>query len=313
MRNASAPRLLVAGLVVAAVLAGCLGAAPDASTADGTVASPAFGLHGVVIDLAIRPLAGVTVAIPARADVPPVVTAEDGTFAFDGLDAGVVFLEAAKPGYLSSTVQALVQDEAQPVLQIMLEPLLETKPWFALEEFHGFMECGVGSAPAFGLTAGCMVVAGATLYVVCTGNPPIPPTGVCLGEADPYFFSTARGNMTMSQTEAVWRPSVPNMSELLIGSYVVDAQGAIVGGAPTATGQSVLVRRIDAPTTEELQLGGANSLAIFVNPGNSGAANVVASQAYDVYHTSTFYFELDADWVFAESGPPVPPEQCTVC
>lgn len=307
-------RGLAALLAFAVLAAGCSAPADaaDATDGDGGGALPGE-LRGVAIDPAVRPVEGVTVAIPARPDVAAATTDADGLFVLAGVLPGTVILSATKAGYLEAFAQVQVGAESTPVVQVRMEPLAETTPYYVLESFEGFMDCGVGSAPLFGMTAGCLVLVGAGLYAACVGADPVPPTGVCLDTANPYYTSAALGDMAMAQTEAVWTPTVSGQSELLIGSYVVDADGAVVGGLPTAAGQSVLVRRINATVADEFDLGGANRAAIFINPGNSAAANVVLQQGYQVFHTSTFYFELPEAWVFAVDGPPQVPEQCTVC
>lgn len=295
---------ILALLVVGALLAGC--AQEPASTPGGDPA--VVSLRGVALDAAIRPLDGVSVSIAARPDLPVQVTGSDGEFTFTGLAAGTVFVEARKDGYLSAVVQAVAAPDEPPAVQIILTPLEETRPFYVLESFRGLLECGVGSAPAFGLSAGCTVVLGGALYIACTGSDPVPATGICLGATSPYFISSARGNMSMAQTEAVWTATVPGQSELLIGSYVVDDAGTIVGSVPGVTGSSVLVRRLNQTVVQENKLGGVNSLALFVNPGNSGAANLVVEQSYDLFHTSTFFFALPEAWTFAADGPPQLPD-----
>ena len=309
--TAGAVPAVALGLLVA--LAGCAGGKQAATASEGEAPLAPGALAGVVLDPAIRPLAGVTVSIPGRPDVAANVTGTDGTFLLTGVGAGTVVVSAGKAGYLTAFVQAEAGDPEAAPLQVLLQPLQETQPYTVLESYDGFMECGVGSAPAMGIMAGCMVIVGGTLYIACVGSDPVPPTGVCVGETSPYYVSTARGNMTTAQTEAVWSPTVQGQSELLIGSYVVDTQGAVVGGLPYAVGQSILVRPLNATVVDEADLGGANSAAIFVNPGNSGPANLVVQQAYQVFHTSTFHFELEEGWIFAVDGPPEVPEQCTVC
>lgn len=297
--------VVLVSVLAAALLAGCAQGRETQPVPDAEVAA----VRGVVLDAAIRPLEGVTVSIPAHGDLSAQVTGPDGAFTFDGLTPGTLFLEARKDGYLSAVVQATAVPGESPLVQITLTPLEETRPYYVLESFRGFLECGVGSAPAFGLTAGCMVVAGGALYIVCTGSEPVPPTGICLGGTSPYFLSVARGNMSTAQTEAVWEPTVPGMSELLLGGYVVDPEGAIVGGVPDASGPSVLVRRLNETVVQENDLGGAHSLALFVNPGNTGPVNVVVRQPYEVFHTSTFFFTPEEGWVFAVDGPPVVPDR----
>lgn len=296
------------------LLAGCSGGGSAEDAVPSSERAEPGSLRGVVVDAAIRPLEGALVSIPARPAVIPVTTDADGNFVLADVDAGVVFLEVTKDRYLSASVQALMPEgEAPALVQVVLLPLEESRPYAVLESFRGFMECGIGSAPAFGLTAGCKVTLGSALYIACTGSDPVPPTGVCLGGTSPYFESVAAGNMSVAQTEVVWDATVSAMSELLIGSYVMDRDGVIQGGAPGASGHSVLVRRLNATVVDELDLGRANHLALFVNPGNSGPANAVVQQTFDVYHTSTFLFEPDVAWVFARDGPVPIPDECQAC
>lgn len=301
---------LMAGLSCASLLAGCTDQGDAVLDAIQTL-QPGE-LRGVVIDAAVRPIPGVTLSVPGRPEVEANVTDADGAFLLTGLAPGTVIVAATKPGHLDAYVEVAV-GKANALVQIVLEPLLETKPYVVLESFDGFMDCGLGSGPAFGLTAGCMVIVGGALYVACVGSDPVPPAGVCIGGTSPYYVSAAEGNMTTAQTEAVWTPTVQGQSELLIGSYVVDSQGAVVGGLPTAVGPSILVRRLNETVVQENGLGGAHRVAIFINPGNGGPANIVVQQPYRVFHTSTFFFALPEAWVFAVDGPPEVPEQCMTC
>lgn len=304
-------RAVALALALAALVAGCSG---PATSSDAAVNDATQVVRGVVVDDAIRPLADVTLAIPGQPDVPAATTDRDGAFALAGVRPGVVFVLATKEGYLSATVQVPVEATREPPLtQIRLQRLEESRPFAVLETFRGHVECGAGSAPLAGLSAGCRVLVGSALYVACTGSGPVPPTGVCLGGTNPYFVSLATGNMTIAQTEVVWEPTVSGMSELLLGSYIVDREGVVVGGAPGVSGHSVLVRRLNATFVDEQDLGGTHQLALFVNPGNSGPFNVVVQQSYDVFHTSTFLFEPAETWTFARDGPVPVPDACTAC
>lgn len=305
--------LLVAAALAFTTLAGCSGSgAPDPAGPGADLPDGLLLLRGVVIDPAIRPVTGAEVSIPARPGLAAVTTGEDGTFEF-ATEPGTVFVQVRRIGFLMASVQTTVE-EGGAVVQVRLEPSDELRPYAVVESFQGFLDCGVGSGPAFGLTAGCSVVLGGTAYILCTGNGPVPPTGICLAQTVPYFVSAAEGaNMSMAQTEVVWDPTVQGQSELLLGSYVVDRSGAIVGGVPSVSGQSVLVRRLNETVVQDARLGAANSLALFVNPGNSGPANVVVQQSYQLVHTSTFLFEPDADWTFARDGAPPVPDACTSC
>lgn len=303
--------LSVALALLAAAMAGC---SDPTDAAQPTSPAHAGSIAGVVVDQAIRPVAGATASIPALPDVVAQATTADGTFRFDGLRPGLHVVHVAKPGYLATVVQAVATEDKEPdYVRVVLEPLAETKPYVVLESFEGFLDCGVGAAPLFGFTFACQQTAGAGLAALCNGAPPVPPTGVCLDETDPYVHSLARGNMSMAQTELVWEPSSGGPSELLFVQYVFDASDQIVAGAGTAAGPSYLVSRLNGTILAEHDLRGVNHLGFYVSVGSTQTASVVVQQAYRLFHTAAYYFELDIEWAFVDDGAPLVPPTCTTC
>lgn len=301
-------------LVVAILLAGCSKApepAPD--EADG----PKQGtLTGVVIDEAVRPLAGAAVAVPALRALAPVLTGDDGGFVLSGLAPGVVILQVTKEGYLMETVQAEVPaaDEHAPLLQVKLARDAEAAPYAIVEAFDGFIDCGAGSSAVFGFTFACQNTVQAAFPVLCNGSPPVPPTGICLPTADPYVYPQAAGNMSMVQTELVWTPSSSGSSDLLLLTQVLDPAGQVVPYAGSSvSGPSYLVSRLNATQLREFGLTSGNHLGLFVSVGPTQPANVVLQQSYRIVHTTAYRFEFEQDWTFVEDGAPVVPPTCTTC
>jgi hypothetical protein len=101
--------LAASSLVLAVLLAGCANGGKDADAvniggrtvdlADTTNSATQGSISGVVVDDAIRPLAGVAITI-ANLD-RNATTIEDGLFAFEGLDPGLYTLAVVPPaGYL---------------------------------------------------------------------------------------------------------------------------------------------------------------------------------------------------------------------
>jgi hypothetical protein len=299
-------------LAVAFLLSGCAGS--TGGNSDMAEDAPTGTLRGVVVDSAIRPLAGAVVTIAAQSEARHALSGADGLFAFEGLDLGVVVLEVTKPGYLSAHVQAQVRmGEPEEVVRVLLEPSLETRPFIVQESFSGFLDCGVGSATLFGFTFACQQTAGAGLAVLCEGGGPVPPLGVCVPETEPYFHSQTTGNITMAQSELIWEPSSAGASDLLLLDQVFDADGQIVTGAAYVAGPSFLVLRLNSTVIREHQLGGPNHLGFYVSVGPTQPANVVVQQSYRLFHTTAYHFEFEAEWTFVEDGTPLVPPTCTTC
>jgi hypothetical protein len=148
--------VLVAALMVALGLAGCAGEAsgPEDEDAEeevfddlGLEATETTGvIRGVVVDQAIRPLAGanVTLTIPGGGK-ESVRTGEAGTFGFSDLDPGTYFVAARKLGYNSTqtAVEVVAGLDDPPVTSIMLEENPAETPYVQVYSYEGFITCGV--------------------------------------------------------------------------------------------------------------------------------------------------------------------------
>src|SRR5207244_2298361 len=139
--------------LVAAALAGCAskGASPTepAVSGLGVKATATTGVvRGLVVDDAIRPVAGV--AIHETPGNHTAKTNAAGAFGFEGLAPGVHFLTASKPGYAtvqqSSQVEAGVSDPVPVRLQVSQLP--SAKPYHDVMKFRGHQIAGVtGQVP----------------------------------------------------------------------------------------------------------------------------------------------------------------------
>lgn len=153
------PRVLVTAVLLALVaigLAGCASeerydaeirsddafdpqAAADAAASQGPPPGEGRGgLAGVVVDEAIRPIAGASVRLPTMDAAE--TTRRDGTFRFDGLPPGPYLLHADAPGH--DGAQALVEVEAGEVtrVRILLIAQASNEPYQVTQAFEGFAE-----------------------------------------------------------------------------------------------------------------------------------------------------------------------------
>lgn len=149
---------LLATLLVALGLAGCSGGgAPDeggglqVDDEDfndlGLDADSNTGiLRGVVIDEAIRPLAGAAVtALGAGGANVTMTTHDDGLFGFDRLEPGTYFVSVAKVGYVPTQTSAEVVanvDDPEPV-KILLAADPATRPYVQPYHLDGYIGCSI--------------------------------------------------------------------------------------------------------------------------------------------------------------------------
>ncbi len=135
-------------------LAGCSGdGGGDAGTQDadfeelGLQADDSTGiLRGVVVDEAIRPIAGalVTALRPGGGNVS-MTTQDDGLFGYDGLEPGTYFVTVAKAGYVAQQASGeVVAGEAEPkALKVLLLADPTTRPYVQLYHLDAYMTCSV--------------------------------------------------------------------------------------------------------------------------------------------------------------------------
>lgn len=138
-------------LVISLVLAGC--GAPAPATSEETFEDLDFGevaatettgvIRGVVIDLAIRPVAGVLVNLTGTELAK--TTGDDGSFAFAGLQPGTYFLQASKLGYssLQGSAEVVAGVDEPPIVKLQMIADPSTAPRVVLYHLDGYIECSV--------------------------------------------------------------------------------------------------------------------------------------------------------------------------
>jgi hypothetical protein len=101
-------------------------------------------IRGVVVDEAIRPIAGATVAVKGGpAAGRSTNTTDQGAFGLDGLEPGTYFLTITKVGFLavqqSADVVAGVADP--PIVKVVLAVEPGYLPYVSARTYEGFVEC----------------------------------------------------------------------------------------------------------------------------------------------------------------------------
>ena len=315
--------LLAAVALLAPLLAGCSG--EPAPAEDPVAATPTTGvLRGVVVDAAIRPLAGVAVSLPQPdGTVRNQTTVDDGAFAFDGLAPGAYVVHARRLGYLDAAASANVTaglDDPEGVRLQMLDDVLNA-PAVDSFVFDGFLQCSFTVFVA--RLAACNPSEAAqplcnTPAPVCTG-----PVGNLTDDQFMAVHSVSRQSVRFLQSELVWDPV----------SSLADSLRAIPGSRDPLDGQindyrpfegpSPLVMPMDGGVAQGLFIGNGKDLVVRVFSGYVNGTNppaclpsplgcpwgvgAVYEQRFSLY-THVFYGFLPPEgWQFGRDGlPPIP-------
>lgn len=141
-------------LVIAAlILAGCAGDAPapvedgDAPTLDVDVSDELGAISGVVVDVAIVPIAGAAIEIVGQGQ--NTTSDENGLFGFGGLAPGNYFLQVSAKGYdgIQTSVSVVAGEIAKPRIQLQavasIEPVHYTLKHDGYIQFSGAVAGGI--------------------------------------------------------------------------------------------------------------------------------------------------------------------------
>jgi hypothetical protein len=145
----------IALALVTALLAGCTskgadnGGEPVADFNDlGLQATASTGIiRGIVVDDAIRPIAGASVLLTPGDKTT--LSTDAGTFGFDALEPGTYFLRVEKAGFnATQTSTDVVAGVAEPaIVKVLLAVNPATRPYVEVYQFEGYLECGVTTPP----------------------------------------------------------------------------------------------------------------------------------------------------------------------
>lgn len=204
-------RFACLGAVALLLLAGCSGNAKDpVDDADfeplGLAPTDTTGIiRGIVVDDAVRPLAGVDVTARGGdgAEKKTQTTAE-GTFGFEDLSPGTYFLTASKAGFRDTqqSVDVVANVAEPPIAKMLLQADPALRPYFEAYTFEGYLECGVTTPPV-----------GVALCLI---------GGDSLNDNTQVTYDLAR-RPAWVQTEMVWDSTQQAGNELaLMYSYTAD-------------------------------------------------------------------------------------------
>lgn len=146
-------REVIRGFVLTALLAGCMGHGGEKEEIDAAEAPKVLGsISGIVVDEAVRPVAGANVTLHVDG-VEPVVASEIGAFTFEGLAPGTYILSASAPGFLAVQSTSSVVGGQTSEIRLQLPIDASPVPYHTTLTHHGFMAAYAGIAQTYGQAA----------------------------------------------------------------------------------------------------------------------------------------------------------------
>ena len=296
-------------LLLSAVLAGCADGADPTSTANDLVDEGEFAnlqatsqtgvIRGVVVDEAIRPIAGATVSLPVGGLNRNTTTSDAGAFGFDGLEAGTYFLTVSKPGFkgVQQSTEVVAGDSQPPLLKVLLVMDPTTTPYFQVVTWTGYLECslriGVPGTTGVGVNA-CNDVGNQDV------NYPLAPL-----DSVPDLL----------QAELIWDSTQTLGSGL---SFVVGPPSCIDIKYARADGPSALVIRMNSTLIVEAsedntdegfdpETGLCYRVFSWTADEVANSAGLVTQQRFEAYFHAFYNMLPPEGWQFSVDGNPVPP------
>ncbi|HJQ93089.1 MAG TPA: carboxypeptidase-like regulatory domain-containing protein [Candidatus Thermoplasmatota archaeon] len=296
----------VACLLTAFSVAGCSSPEPASAepVADFTglelAATATTGvIRGIVVDDAIRPVAGATLVLQTEAGPREATSTADGVFGYDDLAGGTYFIQATKPGYTSSqTSTEVVPGVAEPpVTKILLVLDPATTPYVTAVVWNGFIECS--------MRAGTGNLAGSVGVNACNDL----PGDVQWNNQDVNFPVSVDGVPDLMQGEMIWEDTQSLGSGL---SFVVGPHSCADVKWNRADGASPLVIRLNQTDLEDEEdfaedAGLCYRAFSYTAEETAHFGGLVLSQRFDAYFHLFYNFLPPDGWQFSVDGEPIPP------
>lgn len=238
-------------------------------------------IRGVVVDEAIRPLAGVEVAVEGTGRNQ--TTSAAGAFGFEGLAGGTYFLTAHRPRFEAVRIGIIVEagkKDPEPV-RVVMAAIPGTEPF--IEAFNAKIFIAL-SVPMVGTLGG---------------------DDLGTGDPDRLIFNV-QPNATVIQMETKWEATLPTSQQLrMYGS--ASEQGSPIA-IHSASGASPLVIRVNGTEEGDVADGfyfGVGSLSRGITSTEPPNPNgyLVFNQQVDGFAHAFHNFMPDEGWVFVRDGP----------
>ena len=306
--------LRVSWAVLALTALGLAGCADDGGTADvapefddlGLEATATTGvIRGVVVDQAVRPVAGATVKEVATGATT--VTSDLGLFGFADLAPGTYFLEVTRLGFFAvqQSVDVVADVAEPPILKVVLVADVGYLPYAVLQTYDGWIEC----------TTSVLVTCGApnTLEpIFCAGFDPFPP--ICYGNLTNDRFTWNfynEPNMTWLQTEMSWESSQALSPELTLEMETLGEGCEDDDYYFNESGPTPIVWHANATVLEDTDMIFGPECPVYYSVFSGGVAGtpagVTLQQSFKSFSTAFYQYEPPEGWAFVLDGAVPPP------
>ncbi|MFA5944220.1 MAG: carboxypeptidase-like regulatory domain-containing protein [Candidatus Thermoplasmatota archaeon] len=298
--------LAILALLAGALLAGCSSSGNDSSSDTGPTfddlgldATATTGvIRGIVVDDAIRPVAGASIALKDQSG-RQATTTDAGTFGFEGLAPGTYFLTVTKPGYFEAQQSAeVVAGVAEPaIVKVQLAVDAANLPYVEAYVFSGFIECMTPNLAACGLVNGLVEIGGGPSNLTADNSQVVYP----LAKVPSWI-----------QTEMVWTSTQALGGEMsVMYSWLADCDNGGFYCDHSATGPSPLLLTA-TPDDIAMMSYGEEEPGVYIRTFTAsvpedpvGSAGLTLEQSFE-YYTHIFYgYQPTEGWRFS-SGEPVP-------
>lgn len=308
-----AAALLAAASSLLLALAGCAAKPAPAAAGPGLGPGPVppGSLVGVVVDQAVRPVAGATVEMldgnrSAQTDA-------QGLFRFDDVQPGTHFLKASHPLYATAQQAVEVPESgAAPTVRILLERVILAQPYAQTQKFDGFVVCSIG----FSLYAS--EECGEGVGVPCEVPQPfgchrVGGQGNNQAQWDFYLDGPFVRTLVVEMT---WDPASPTLREFQLNvandwtcdPFCNGAQLNVTGGPSPlrATVDFDGLQLVDHNGTQ-VPLTADTRFSTFVWPnwgsGDPQQLNVAVNQPFTQFATAFYYLPAPPGWSFLDGDP----------
>ncbi|MEA3143129.1 MAG: Carboxypeptidase regulatory-like domain [Thermoplasmata archaeon] len=298
-------------LLLALVLAGC-SSAPKAEVLPEGVTGSTGAINGIVVDLAIAPIAKVHVALalPGGGN-RTTATDSGGRFAFGGLPPGTYVVAFEHLLYLPTRTAVEVHAGSAPSpTRVQLAPVFTATPYHEQIKLKGTLLCGYGT-PA--LSSICVL----DYTQLACGGGCVPERHEQLQHAqgDRRSFNLTVGARweTLVVEVAFDKPSAGNAESMLMslsytGRTSAESFGSVAGPSPLLLRFETGVRH---PTEQGakrplINASGEDDLYLFLNeaPGPGSPVAVAYQQELQVFETTFYNAKPPEGWSFAKGDEP---------
>lgn len=299
------------GLLVLVLLAGCAGKSGAGAPEEGLAANSPGVLEGLVVDDAIRPLAGARVVLDGTQNL---TTGPEGLFRFEGVAIGAHVVRAALAGYADAVAQVTVTTAGdQPLVKLQLLTDTSGVAFAEVQKIDGYVECGTRTGSSRFAACGTGNVAS---FIVCA------QAAVCQGNVSSDRYIVIKWfdrTPTFLTIEVAWTPTqdLGQNLDVWLGSATKE-QLQFYPETPSVwnrtAGASPLYGTMNSTMLADSGIGDDSWFLAQVFAGDAGQSGpvglgVVAQQRFEMFFTSFFGYEPPAEWRFVVAGSPPPPPQ----